>query len=85
MARQSDLSPEATDSMISAAVRALAAGRSIKHAKVAEACKMAQSTFERRLSHGGWTAAEVASLSVYFKAAPETLMTGLDGHLAPPK
>jgi len=85
MARQSDLSPEATDSMISAAVRALAAGRSIKHAKVAEAIKMAQSTFERRLSHGGWTAAEVASLSIYFKAAPETLMTGLDGHLAPPE
>jgi len=84
MARQSDLSPEATDSMISAAVRALAAGRSIKHAKVAEAIKMAQSTFERRLSHGGWTATEVAALSVYFNAAPQTLMTGLDGHLASP-
>jgi hypothetical protein len=85
MARKSELSPEAADGMISAAVRALAAGRSIKHAKVAEAIKMAQSTFERRLSHGGWTAAEVAALSVYFKAAPESLMTGLDGHLAPPE
>ena len=85
MAHQSDLSPKATDGMISAAVRALAAGRSIKHAKIAEAIEMAQSTFERRLSHGGWTATEVAALSVYFKAAPESLMTGLDGVLAPPE
>ena len=85
MARQSDLSPESTDGMISAAVRALAAGRSIKHAKIAEAIEMAQSTFERRLSHGGWTATEVAALSVYFKATPESLMTGLDGVLVPPE
>ena len=45
---------------------------------------MAQSTFERRLANGGWTAAEVAALAVYFDIAPEVLMTGLDGTLAPP-
>jgi hypothetical protein len=85
MALQSDLSPEATDRLISNAVRALAAGRGIKHTKIAEAIQMAQSTFERRLAHGGWTATEVAGLAVYFNAAPESLMTGLDGILNPPE
>ena len=46
---------------------------------------MAQSTFERRLAYGGWTATEVACLSVYFNAAPESLMTGLNGILTPPE
>lgn len=70
------------DEMISAAVRALAAGRGITHADCADAVDIARSTFERRLSQGGWSAAEVVRLADYFGVTVDKLVTGLDGLLA---
>jgi hypothetical protein len=70
-----------TDLVITATVRALAASRSTALGDVAEAVGMPRSTFERRLSKGGWTAAEVARLAEWFSVPVSDLFTGLDGHL----
>jgi hypothetical protein len=71
------------DRSISAAVRALAAGRGITHADVAHAVEVATATFNRRLAHGGWTAAELVRLAVYFDVPVTSLLSGLDGQVAP--
>ncbi|MGH3412376.1 MAG: helix-turn-helix domain-containing protein [Marmoricola sp.] len=64
-------------------MRALAAGRGITHAEVAEGVGIATSTFERRLTKGGWSAAETVRLAAWFEVPLEDLVTGLGGHLAP--
>ena len=71
------------DRSISAAVRALAAGRGITHADVAHAVEVATATFNRRLAHGGWTAAELVRLARYFDVPVTSLLSGLDGRVAP--
>lgn len=71
------------DRAISAAVRALAAGRGMTHAQVAHGVELATATFTRRLTHGGWTAAELVRLAAYFDVPVDTLLTGLDGRVAP--
>lgn len=71
--------PDGYDATISAAVRALAAGRGLTHAECADAVDIARSTFERRLSQGRWSAAEVARLADYFTVTVDKLVTGLDG------
>jgi hypothetical protein len=73
------------DRSISAAVRALAAGRGITHAQVAHGVELAIATFARRLTHGGWTAAELVRLAAYFDIPVTSLLTGLDGQVAPNK
>lgn len=73
-----------TDGAITAAVRALAAGRGLTHARIAHGIELATATFTRRLTHGGWTANELVKLAGYFKVDVETLITGLDGKVAPP-
>lgn len=73
--------PADPDALISAAVRALAAGRGITHAEVVVGVGMALSTFERRLAKGGWTAAEVIRLAAWFDVPIEDLTTGLGGHV----
>lgn len=70
-----------TDQMISASVRALAAGRGIIHADVADSIEMAISTFERRLAKGGWSAVETVRLAAFFDVPIEDLTTGLGGHV----
>ena len=72
-----------TDRIISAAVRALAAGRGVTHARMAHDVDLATATFTRRLTHGGWTAAELVRLADYFDVPVDTLLTGLDGRVAP--
>ena len=72
------------DRAISAAVRALSAGRGITHAHVAQGVELANATFNRRLTHGGWTAAELVRLAAYFDVPVDSLLTGLDGRVAPP-
>ena len=67
--------------MISATIRALAAGRNTALADVAAGVDMPRSTFERRLAKGGWTAAEVAKIAGWFTVPVSDLFTGLGGHL----
>jgi hypothetical protein len=72
------------DRSISAAVRALGAGRGITHAQIAHGVGLATATFTRRLTHGGWTAAELVRLAAYFDVPVDSLLTGLDGKVVPP-
>lgn len=71
------------DRSISAAVRALAAGRGLTHTQVAHGVELALATFTRRLTHGGWTAAELVRLAAYFDVPVTSLLTGLDGQVVP--
>lgn len=64
-----------------ATVRALAASRNASLAEGAAAVDMPRSTFERRLSKGGWTAAEVARIASWFAVPVSDLFTGFDGWL----
>ncbi len=70
-----------TDQVICATIRALAASRNMALADVAAGVDMPRSTFERRLSKGGWTAAEVARIAAWFAVPVSDLFTGLGGHL----
>jgi hypothetical protein len=76
-------SANGTDRAITATVRALAAGRGITHAHVAHGVGLATATFTRRLTHGGWTAAELVRLARYFDVPVDSLLSGLDGRVAP--
>ncbi len=70
-----------TDQVICATIRALAASRNTALADVAAGVDMPRSTFERRLSKGGWTAAEVARIADWFAVPVSDLFTGLGGRL----
>ncbi|MGH3360245.1 MAG: hypothetical protein ACRDO7_15700 [Nocardioidaceae bacterium] len=70
-----------TDELIGTTVRALAAGRGLTHADVANAVAIPRSTFERRMAKGGWTADEATRLASTFDITIDDLTSGLNGLL----
>lgn len=74
---------DSPDAITAATVRALAAARGMTHPDVASGAEIPLSTFERRLSKGGWTIDEGNRLAALFGVGIDDLTTGLGGQLIP--
>lgn len=70
-----------TDDPATITIRALIAARGLTHPEVASTIGMALSTFERRLSKGGWSLEEGRRLARLLGVTLDELVTGLDGQL----
>lgn len=70
-----------TDDPASITARALIAARGLTHPEVADTIGMALSTFERRLSKGGWSLEEARRLAALLGVSLDELASGLDGQL----